>query len=270
MAFAACGSSDGPMNPDAADVQGEGHGAACSGADTDATAAWNRLAQVRATAGLSPVDCDNALQTAARAHATYRTMNPSSDWHGETPGKPGFTGADGGARARAAGFTGRVTLEVIGDFDLMLGSVYHRLPFLAWNSGKYGYAAEIWDFADGGTKPGVAAVTWPADGAVGVSPRFLPLAEGPNPIPDATGYVGYPISLHATGALALTSATLMGPSGAVDAYVITATSDSTGFIKNEAFVVAKAPLLPATAYTAVFHGSVDGTHLTQTVHFTTM
>ncbi len=268
LGFAACGGSS-AIEPDAGLVASEGHGVACAGADADAMKAWNQLAHVRAAAGLGPVDCDDALQKAARAHAAYRTMNPSSDWHGETPGKPGFTGVDGSARARAAGFTGQITLEVIGDFDLMLGSVYHRLPFLAWNSGKYGYAAEIWDFAAGGTKPAVPAVTWPSDGAIDVITRFLPLAEGPNPIPEATGYVGYPISLHATGTLVLTSATLTGPSGAVDAYVITAATDHTGFIENEAFLVAKAQLLPATAYTAVFLGSVDGLALNQTVHFTT-
>jgi hypothetical protein len=222
---------------------------------------------VRGIAGLPPIDCNDALQQATRAHVAYMMQNPSTDAHGETPGKPGFTGSSPGERDIAAGYQGSPTLEAAGPFGLMIGSVYHRLPFLAFGSGDYGYSNGYYDFgARPAVPPGMVA-TWPADGSTSPT-NFIHVVEGPDPLPDVADLsVGYPVSLHASEALAITSATLSGPEGAIDVYTLTSANDGSHFIQNEIFLVPKQPLMMGNTYTASFAGTVGGVAFTKVTHF---
>jgi hypothetical protein len=270
------GAGDAGELPTPPPLPGAAYGAKCPGFTAAELSDWEKLAVVRGAAGLGAVDCDPALHASVRAHANYCTLNGCGDPHAETPGKPGFTGVDLGARARAAGFTGPTTLEVYGPFGLMLGSVYHRLPYLAWESAKYGEARGdavengFWDFASGGAKPPVAVYSWPADGGTNIPYSFIHVVEGPDPLPSvAEPSVGYPVSVHATGALVVSAAKIQGPEGELPNYLVTAANDRTGFLRNEAFLMAKAPLAASTSYQAEFRGTIDGAAFTKVIRFTT-
>jgi hypothetical protein len=190
------------------------------------------------------------------------------------PQKSRTPGVSIGDRAAAAGFQGSTSLETIGPFSPMIGSVYHRLPYLAFGSGKYGAAdispsTGVYDFGVAASVPPNAVVTWPADGATAYI-DFIHVVEAPDPLPDVADLtVGYPVSLHASGALAITSATLTGPEGVIDVYSLTSANDGSHFIQNEIFLVPKKPLTSGNTYTASFEGSVDGVAFSKVTHFLT-
>ena len=63
---------------------------------------------LRADAGLPPLIADGLISKASENHSRYWTLNPpvaGLGMHSETPGRPGFTGADPSARCAAVGTT---------------------------------------------------------------------------------------------------------------------------------------------------------------------
>ncbi|MCY7370668.1 MAG: hypothetical protein LH479_07320 [Polaromonas sp.] len=77
-----------------------------------ATDAVNWMNFRRAQLGLSALASNAALARAAVAHANYVALNDSYlEGHGETAGKPGFTGSDVSARLASVGYLARPTSE---------------------------------------------------------------------------------------------------------------------------------------------------------------
>jgi hypothetical protein len=67
----------------------------------------------------------------------------------------------------------------------------------------------------------------------------------------------------------VTAATLEGPSGELPSYLLTAANDRSGFLHNDAFLMAKAPLAASTSYQAEFRGTVAGVAFAKVIRFTT-
>lgn len=84
----------------------------------------------RAAAGLPPVTEDLAYSDALAKHVNYMLLNPDDIWHGETPGRPGYTPE--GAQAAAESnlwFTGPGTTDATA-IDKWMRSVCHRYGML--------------------------------------------------------------------------------------------------------------------------------------------
>lgn len=173
----------------------------------------------RSWLGIPPLTIDPSLQAAAEAHVEYYRLNfgdPSLSGmglHYETPGKPGFTGADfqdrvehfgyGGYANENAGLSG----SMVWSTDWFIGTIGHRLTLLDPRYVHIGLAAiddgkikfEIIDlgaprwFEE--AEPEWAA--WPPDGATGVDLSFS--GEAPDPFPGADYPVGYPVTLKYFG-----------------------------------------------------------------------
>lgn len=249
--------------------------AACEGEDADTTSAREAIARVRAMAGLPPLRCDAAAVHAASLHCEYIAVNHVLT-HVQEVGKPAFSGVTFMDRLAAQSFSEQPSGEVlatetgadaIDDTRGLLNSVYHRAPFLRGDNTSFGYGHNLGcatiDF--GRTSASVASgqpVIWPPDGARNVPTSFRADRESPSPMPGAT-LVGSPVMLIAGGPLAELAAKLEGPSGALEAVVITAASDTTGHVREgEAHLVPRAVLLPNTIYTATFTATFapDGVH----------
>src|SRR5262249_1876832 len=115
--------------------------------------ALDRINCYRALAGVGPLTLDDTLNRAAPAHVTYYALNAGDlslagmSLHEETPGRPGFTGADSDARARAAGSTDWYVDENVGlggtpeaTVDWFVNSVNHRENLLHPGTIHLGYA----------------------------------------------------------------------------------------------------------------------------------
>lgn len=107
--------------------------------DSNLQAALNRVNFYRGQAGVAACSLNAALVTSAQNHADYFRQNPSqNDPHGETAGKPGFTGASWVERTKAAGYTNSEStnenVTYIADpvkaVDWFMATVNHRAPLL--------------------------------------------------------------------------------------------------------------------------------------------
>jgi hypothetical protein len=101
-----------------------------------------RLNRFRARAGVPPLIADAGIERAARNHARYLSRNRvradgiAATLHGETRGRPGFTGTDAEARCTAVGVTCSGDVIVAGAMlsrpaDTLIATLYHRLPLLS-------------------------------------------------------------------------------------------------------------------------------------------
>jgi hypothetical protein len=98
----------------------------------DSAALIARADLFRADAGLPPLTGDALISKAAANHSRYTALNDteaSLSAHGETPGRPGFTGSDPSQRCEAVGTQcgGEVMYAPVADpVGGWLATVYHR------------------------------------------------------------------------------------------------------------------------------------------------
>ena len=254
-----------------------------------ATEALARINAARAAIGVAPLKRHAALDAAATAHANYYKLNfgdpalSGMGLHHEQAGKPGFTGADFAARAKAAGYGGSVNENVglSGDhlvsLEWFMGTIYHRLTLLDPRYTDIGFGAvnegkakmELIDLggpSGGGTPAGPLWTPWPPAGAGGIATRFD--GETPNPFPSAKYPLGYPVTLkyHGAGKVAFGTGRLTEGGQPIAALAV----PGTGFIARNTFIVAAtAPLKPGTAYSVTIGGTLDGVPFEHTWSFTT-
>src|SRR5438093_689902 len=176
--------------------------------------ALERINCYRALAGVASLTLDDALNRAAAAHVGYYVQNfgdPSlagMGLHEETSGRPGFTGADSDARAKAAGSNDWYVDENVGlagaseaTVDWFVNSVNHRENLLHPAAVHLGYASstnppiDVFDIGIGNDPPSVPLpTTYPGDHQQGV-PTSVDLAETPDPAPGVPRPLGYPVTI---------------------------------------------------------------------------
>lgn len=179
-------------------------------ASVDQVEGLERTNLYRDIAGLPPVRMDRAINLAAQSHADYDVR--SSEGHGETPGRPGFTGAKFYERTAYYGY-GSGSFEVMyfgqlrmpASVDGWVATVYHRLPYMDHRSIDIGSGVAegsrrnttVMDFGSRGhVAPDERLITtFPATDQEDV-PTSWDGNEMPEPLPGASYPVGYPVSLH--------------------------------------------------------------------------
>jgi uncharacterized protein YkwD len=258
-------------------------GTQCATENSAAVAIQSEIAMVRSMAGLPPINCDTAAQSAATAHANYVVMNADLS-HYETKGHPGFVGKTPDDRLEAFNFKYDVGGEVVG-FDesaaCILGvhgfinSVYHRTPFLRSANDVMGIGAVTGavtiDFGrtESSDSNTARTVIWPPNGATNVPTSFYAANEHPNPIPEGNSEVGSPITLIASDCLEKVVVTMTDSAGkAIAGKTITHSNDS-NVHSTDAHFVPYAPLASATKYTVTFKVTTDGKAQSFTTEFTT-
>jgi len=256
------------------------------GYDTERLAAFNRLNEIRLSAGLGMLAQSTAMDRAAQAHAEWMVANDVFS-HQEQAGTPGFVATDwplrdgvfgyvpmGGSEVMAAG--DRASAEV----DALVNALYHRAGMLAfepvdvgigWSGGSAAHVAMplVVDM----TRPGTdtvrgwgqaaqdaisGAAIWPLDGARNVPLRLG--AENPNPVPaQDVSSLGTPISItvRETATISASSFVLKNSSsGAIVATRLLDSASDPNLMLPRSFiaVVPLATLSPGTTYIATFVG----------------
>lgn len=257
-------------------------GTSCSSMNAQATKVLAAINDIRTKMDMPAINCSDTVQKAARAHAKYQGLN-GLPGHTEVPGKPGFTGVHFWERLDAAGYNGLVLTEVIcgscsGEeaVNVFMNTVYHRDPFVSFDTKSFGFGgyslqyATI-DFGAGGSAPSkTKRVVWPTAGATGIPTTFDCTTESPNPCDAGLTKVGYPISLTGGSDLTVTSTKLVKAGTATGlAHMVLKNSNDVKIPKSQVYMIPKAPLKPATQYTATVKGSLNNTSFTKTWSFTT-
>ena len=257
------------------------------GYDADRLAAFNRLNEIRLSAGLGMLAQSTAMDQAAQAHAQWIIANDSFS-HEEVAGTTGFTGESWPLRDEAFGYVPVEGSEVIArsghtsaEVDALVNGVYHRAAILAfepvdvgigWSTGAAAHVSMplVIDI----TRPGTdatrglgqaaqasihGAAIWPIDGALNVPLRLG--AESPNPIPSQDVLtLGTPVSVT-VGEEAAISATAFVLTNSTTGEVVPTQAVSNGHDPNllvpRSFIalVPLAPLSPNTTYSVTFTGS---------------
>ncbi|MHB1134801.1 MAG: CAP domain-containing protein [Chloroflexota bacterium] len=252
---------------------------------TPQQAALELVNHYRALAGAAPLTLDPRVQQAAQAHANYYVLNygdpklAGMGLHVETPGKPGFTGASMGDRAKAAGYTGYSMDEnfgLVGDAKRMIewcmDTVNHRWNMIHPSAVHLGYGiaskppVDVMNIGFSGERPTVALpTTYPGAGQTGV-PTSAMVYETPDPAPGVARPLGYPItiSFHVRDNVQYTSWSLVDAEGQAAQLYTTQKS----WIKSLALIPAR-PLRAASKYTATVSGTVNGQPFSKTWSFTT-
>jgi len=259
------------------------------GYDLERLAAFNRLNEIRLSAGLGMVAQSTAMDQAAQAHADWMVANDVFS-HQEQAGTPGFTATDwslrdevfgyvpvGGAEVMAA--SGQASAEV----DALVNALYHRAALLAfepvdvgvgWSGGAAAHVAMplVIDL----TRPGSDAIRglgqaaqqtiegvaiWPLDHANGVPTRLG--LETPSPVPDQDVLsLGTPLSITvdrlktiSTVSFALTD----NATGVVVPTRLLSNQTDPNSLIPPSFVAAVplAVLSPNTTYTATYSGTAS-------------
>jgi hypothetical protein len=257
------------------------------GYDADRLAAFERLNEIRLSAGLGLLAQSTAMDRAAQAHAEWMVANDSFT-HGEVAGTPGFTGVNWARRDEAFGYVPVEGVEVMtgpahgaDGVDGLVNAVYHRAGMLAFEPVDVGVG---WTNAVSAnvsmplvmdiTRPGTDAVrglgqealpsirgveAWPLDGATDVPLRLG--WEFPNPVPNQDVLtLGTPASITVAGTKTL-SHTLFEMAGSstgatVPVQVLTNRNDP-NFLVPESFIAAipLGVLAANTRYTITFSGA---------------
>jgi hypothetical protein len=258
------------------------------GYDADRLAAFNRLNEIRLSAGLGMLAQNRLMDQAAQAHADWEISNDVFG-HVEQAGTIGFTGAHWYDRDEALGYTAVAGGEVaasgaasVNAVNLLANLAYHRAIVLAIEPvdvgiGRSGQTASnvsqpvVVDIAVPGkdvargfgqlaqTSTG-GIVIWPADKAVGVQTNMGD--EVPNPVAGSNVLaLGTPVSVTVSSAeiLSVTSFSLMNMSKneAVLTRLLTKSSDPNGLVPASYFAAIPLAALDSNATFAVdFEGSV--------------
>jgi hypothetical protein len=274
------------------------------GYDANRLAAFNRINEARAAAGLGLLEQAVLLDAAAQAHADWQLLNGICS-HGETSGTPGFTGADSLARIAFQGYHSSggggevigytVGIDAAGAIDGLLNAFYHREFMLMPSFVDVGIGASnqyspicAYTTVVELDRPGDELLlswgqsmraemepisVWPVDGAVGVP--LLMGNENPNPVP------GRPVSELGTPATLIAdywkkidveqftmTESLSGLS--VDVVLRTADNDPNHEIfSNYAGIIPTAGLKPLTTYVVQFAGLVGNQPVKKHWTFTT-
>jgi hypothetical protein len=188
-----------------------------AGAPAEAVTALNAENAARVAMGIPCASLVLALCTSSLNHCNYYTTNQGSatcqapSAHNEISGCPQFTGADPGARVKAAKYTGNGWSECMaflgdpaGAVKTFIDSVYHRTPVLSPWYRDMGYGGGVGcdtiDFGPGTTTAKTVTAVYPYDGQIGVPLSFNGAQEGPTPPVPSTGWPsGYPITLYGQG-----------------------------------------------------------------------
>ena len=258
------------------------------GYDADRLAAFNRINEIRLSAGLGMLTQNRVLDQAAQAHADWEISN-NTYGHVEQAGTSGFTGVNWWDRDEGLGYTPIAGEEVIasgyGAVSAMNGFVnvaYHRIGVLAIEPVDVGIGRTdqatsnvsepmVVDIAVPGGDPvrsqGQSAqdstngvVIWPIDGAASVSTHMGD--EAPNPVPGVdVNSLGTPISITVASSRTIQVTTFSlknSVTGAtVPTYLLTHLNDPNDLVPIS--YIAAIPLSPLEAnasYTVVFEGSV--------------
>ena len=257
------------------------------GYDAERLAAFDRLNEIRLSAGLGMLAQNTLLDQAAQAHADWIIANDSFT-HEETAGTTGFTGVRWWDRDEAVGYVPVGGDELMAGpvhgaqgVDVLVNAVYHRAGMLAfepvdvgigWSGGSATTVSMplVLDLASPGSDPirglGQAATAsingvaiWPLDAARGV-PRRLGL-EDPDPVPGQdVSSLGTPVSITVSGdktiAVASFVLTNLTAGEIVGTQLLTAQSDPNSLIRGSfAALIPLSPLLPNTTYSVAFSGS---------------
>ena len=277
------------------------------GYDADRLAAFNRLNEIRLSAGLGMLAQSAAMDRAAQAHADWIIANDSFT-HEEVPGTLRFTAVNWWERDEAMGYVPTGGSEgMVGlvhgarGVDALVNGPYHRAGLLAFEPVDVGIgwsalaAASISmplviDMARPGSdavrgagqaaQPRIDGVAlWPVDGATGV-PMRLGL-ESPNPVPSQDVHtLGTPPSITVDPLLEITVSAFTLTNVATGVVLPTVTlsyrHDPNGVIPAAfAAAIPLAPLSPDTTFVASFSGRSTGivtgevTSINRTWSFTT-
>ena len=257
------------------------------GYDADRLAAFNRLNEIRLSAGLGMLAQSTAMDRAAQAHADWMIANDSFT-HDEMAGTSGFTGTNWARRDEAFGYVPVGGGEVMSSgatpgpgVDLLVNAVYHRAFLLAIEPVDVGVG---WSDSAVETlsKPLVIDLTRPSSDAlrglgqmaqdsiqgVAIWPlndaRDVPLRlglESPNPVPTQDVLsLGTPVSITVDRMKTITASRFVltnRQTGAVVAtQALTYQSDPNGVVTGS--YVAAIPLsalAPAATYDVAFSGT---------------
>jgi hypothetical protein len=243
-----------------------------------------RINYYRALVGVPPARLDPALMQSASGHANYVKLNGWGETHNETPGKPGFTGADMQDRADHFGYNGWVNedMAAIGDpvaaVDGLMNTVSHRTPILepAYTDIGYGFATgkNAVDVISFGSTTGKytfdpPVIQFPPDNYGSFGTTFW--GESPNIFSGVSFPIGNPITLtyRGTGKMALVpeESKLVGPDGSpIDAVTTVGTTYTT---RATYIIAARKPLTKNTTYTVTMTYTIDGNKQSRTWSFTT-
>ena len=260
------------------------------GYDAERLAAFNRLNEIRLSAGLGMLAQSAAMDRAAQAHADWMIANDSFT-HEETAGTVGFTGESWPRRDEAFGYVPVEGGEVIAgsghggaEVDALANGVYHRAGMLAFEpvdvgvGWSKGVAANVsMPLVIDITRPGAdttrgmgqsaqasihGAAIWPIDGAHGVPVRLG--LESPNPVPsrDVLG-LGTPASItvdEEATISAVSFAMMNSATGAVVPSQVVSSANDPNLLLPRSFIalVPLDPLTPNTTYSVVFAGNTVG------------
>ncbi len=258
------------------------------GYDSERLAAFNRLNEIRLSAGLGMVAQQTQIDAAAQAHAEWEVANNVFS-HEEVAGTTGFTGVNSAIREEAKGYEPVDVMEVMCNgaqgascADRLVNIAYHRAAMLAFEPVDVGIGRSVSsvsnvaepivvDFSCPGTdsvrgwgqKPQTSIdglAVWPLGGATNVPVRMG--LEIPNPVPAVdVGSLGTPVSITVAQSRALTigTFTLTKVGGGVPIALTTLSRghDPNGLVPPSYVVaVPMAPLDPGATYTAAFAGTV--------------
>jgi hypothetical protein len=274
------------------------------GYDANRLAAFNRINEARASAGLGLLEQAVLLDAAAQAHADWQVLNGVCG-HSEVAGTPGFTGVDSLARIvyqgyHSVGSGGEVigfteAQDAYAAVDGLLNAFYHRELLLMPSYIDVGIGATnqfsqtcayptviemdrsadsgllAWGQAMRGEAEPISA--WPIDGAINVPTRMG--NESPNPVPDLpVTELGTPATLIADYWRRISvdqfSMNELVSGLAVDVVLRTSDNDpNQETYINYIGIIPRAPLKPNTEYQINFYGAVGLERVTRQWTFTT-
>ncbi|MFA6013746.1 MAG: CAP domain-containing protein [Gallionellaceae bacterium] len=253
-----------------------------------ASEAFERLNHRRMLVGLNPLQRNATLDDSASAHCRYLVKNNSlnTEGHGESAGRPGFTGNTPAERISAAGYTDPTTSENMALISYPLGALgtdnlidapYHRqaqlgafveagvcmstqpAPPNSVNPLQYIYVINfggIGSITDNSTR----LFTYPTNNQIDAPFDWI-ANESPNPVPDLNGQrVGYPISISAdlTDTLHIDAFTLSDVEGkSVTGRLITSRTDNGKPLGSYAFWIPLQALNAGARYQAKAQGSLN-------------
>jgi hypothetical protein len=224
-------------------------------------AALQRLNDHRLAAGVAPVGLSGDLTYGAFLHSRYLANEDPAKiqgmaMHDEVDGSP-WKSAEG-LRAARNGCISSFILDCA--VDQLMATLYHRVPMVAPDLARVGIGHweknaqyfSVIDVQSARDKTPRAPVMVPADGQKGVPVRFA-VGETPDPRPkEATGIVGYPITLSWYGGGEAAAALKDARGAEVECWVSTPKAPANASRPDNASsvcLIPKKPLKAASAYT---------------------
>lgn len=272
------------------------------GYDANRLAAFNRINEARAAAGLGLLEQAVLLDSAAQAHADWQGLNGVCG-HFEVAGTPGFIGVYPIDRINFVGYHSSggggedvdFQTDSVEAIDELLRVFYHRefllMPdYVDVGIGRSRYigtacnvplVVELDTPSDPATLSWGQAMrteaaplsVWPLDGATDVATHMG--GEIPNPVPEISVYLlGMPATLVADYWKRIEVSRLemveFGSGVTVDAVIRSADNDPNGLVfSNYVGIIPRNALKPITTYTVTFEGKVGGLPVKRVWTFTT-